>query len=194
MNALIQTVAPTAEPVTLEEVKWHLRIDTDDNDFILEGMIKAAREHIEAILNRGIISQTWCMYLEDWPDDSDFIEIPYPPLQSITSIIYTDYDGTATTWVAATYYHADTNSEPGRVILRYGADWPAATLSPLNPIAITYVAGYSDLDSVPQSIKQAILLDVADLYENREGLSEKEMKSLPTLMRLLAPYIVSRFK
>lgn len=194
MNALIQTAGPTQEPVTLEEVKWHLRIDIDDNDFILEGLIKSAREHLEAVLNRAIMTQTWVMYLEDWPDDSDYIEIPYPPLQSVSSIIYTDYNESATTWTAATYYHVDIVSEPGRVILRYGQEWPTATLSPNNPIAITYVAGYADVDTVPQAIKQAVLIDIADMYEQREGLSEKNLVNLPVMMRLLAPYIIHRFK
>ena len=196
MNALIQTVAPTIEPVRLEEAKWHLRIDNDDSDYIIENLIKAGREHVEAILNRALMTQTWVMYLEDWPDDSDFIEIPYPPLQSVSSIIYTDTSGTPNTWVAATYYHVDTDSEPGRVILRYGAEWPSATLAPNNPIAITFVCGYSlsQIDDVPQSIKQAILIDVADMYENRETLTEKNITSIPAMMRLLAPYIVHRFK
>jgi len=262
MNALVQTVAPTAEPVSLEEAKWHLRIDTDDNDYIIEGLIKAAREHAEAVLNRALLSQTWCMYLEDWPDDEDYIEIPYPPLQSITSIIYTDYNGALNTWTVATdstgdttlasatitgmtdtsdfdvgdivtvsagfptttlqiesktattivlnnvatstqanvtvttatNYLEDTKSEPGRVVLAYGADWPTATLYPMNPIAITYVCGYSQPDDVPQSIKQAMMIDIADMYEQREGLSEKDLKVLPVVMRLLAPYMVHRFK
>lgn len=196
MNALIQTVAPAIEPVRLEEAKWHLRIDNDDSDYIIENLIKAAREHVEAILNRALMEQTWCMYLEDWPRDSDYIEIPYPPLQSISSIIYTDSGGTPNTWTAATYYHADTDSEPGRVVLRYGENWPTATLSPLNPIAITFVCGYSlsKIDDVPQSIKQAILIDVGDMFENRETLTEKNVNSIPTMMRLLAPHIVHRFK
>ncbi len=196
MNALIQTVAPTIEPVRLEEAKWHLRVDNDDSNYLIENLIKASREHIETVLNRALMTQTWVMYLEDWPSDSDYIELPYPPLQSVTSVVYTDYNESATTWTAATYYHVDTHSEPGRIVLRYGQDWPTATLSPNNPICITYVCGYtlSNIDDIPQSIKQAILIDVADMYENRETLTEKNITSIPAIMRLLAPYIVHRFK
>ncbi|MBV6343226.1 head-tail connector protein [Candidatus Magnetobacterium casense] len=194
MNALVQTVAPTIEPVSLEEAKWHLRVDNDDSDYIIEGLIKAGREHIEAVLNRALLTQTWAMYLEEFPDE-DFIELPYPPLQGISSLVYTDYNGAATTWGAANYL-TDIKSEPGRLVLAYGIDWPSATLYPMNPICITYSCGYSQtkIDDIPQSIKQAILIDVADMFESRETLTEKNITSIPAIMRLLAPYIVHRFK
>lgn len=43
---------------------------------------------------------------------------------------------------------------------------------------------------IPSSIKSAALLIVGDLYENREGAGEKDIKENPAVMRLLYPYRV----
>ncbi len=70
------------EPISLEELKLHLRIELDvlDEDEYLEGLIIAAREHVEDITRRAIMTQTWNYYLQDWPD-GDFITLPFGNLQ-----------------------------------------------------------------------------------------------------------------
>lgn len=165
---LKQTVAPAVEPVTVAEMKRHLRVDIDDDDGFIEGLIAAGRDYLEKVAWRAFITQTWRLSLDGWPA-GDEIELPRPPLQSVTSIVYTDSDNNATTWAASNYI-VDTDSEPGRVVLAYGASWPGVTLRPANPIQITYVAGYGDDGSaVPVSYQQALKLLVGHWYENREA-------------------------
>ena len=158
---------PGAEPVTLAEVKEHLRIDDTDSDDVLTGLIKTAREYVEKITRRALISQTWDMFLDEWPDEK-YIEVRYPPLQSVTSVTYTDSGGTVNT-LSTEKYEVDTDSEPGRVTLKYGKSWPSDTLWPNNPIKVRYVAGYGSSGSdVPQAILTAIKMLVAHRFENRE--------------------------
>ena len=97
------------------------------------------------------------------------IYLPRPPLQSVTSIVYTDSEGAHYT-VDADSYIADTASELGSIVLSYGASWPSVTLRPTAGVEITYVAGYGDAASVPQRAKQAILLLVGHWYEQREAV------------------------
>lgn len=164
---LKRTSAPAVEPVSLAEAKEHLRVDISDDDDLIEGYITAAREYMEGATRRAFITQTWRLSLDAWPQ-SDEIQIPKPPLQSICSIVYYDADGISTTWDAANYI-VDTDSEPGRVALAYGQFWPGVTLRPINAIQITYTAGYGDAASdVPQWVKQAIKLLIGHWYENRE--------------------------
>lgn len=160
--------APTVEPITKIEAKAHLRVTTADDDTYIETLIKAARKHIEeAILNRALITQTWEYYLDEFPAEN-YIEIPYPKLQSITSLKYKDSDGNETTWNSSNYI-TDIVSVPGRIVLAYGKSWPSLTLYPSNPITIKFVAGYGDAaTTVPEPIIQAILILVAHLYEARE--------------------------
>lgn len=164
-----RTVEPSVEPVSLAEAKAHLRVDVTDDDTLITAMIQAAREYIEDATGRALINQTWRLSLNAWPE-VDYIELPRPPLASVTSVAYTGSDGTAYTFSTG-YYDVDTDSEPGRVALEYGDDWPSTTLAAVNPIQITYVAGYGATSaSVPEFLRQAILLLLGHWYENREGV------------------------
>ena len=192
-----RTSNPPVEPVTLDEIKEHLRMqEINDFDSMLLGLIKSSREWVESAIGRSLIQQTWKYYLQDWPPGDEF-ELPFPPLQSVTSIKYTDSDGTQTEW-SNSEYEVDTDSEPGRVILGYGYTWPSTTLHPKNPIEIEFIAGYDDdglspadyRPNIPQAIKAAIMLDISihfdmakidiPLYEDRRDA-------------LLAPYKIWRF-
>lgn len=167
------TTAPTVEPVTLAEVKKHLRLATTDaeaaaytsEDDLLNRLITVARTQAEQETGRAFITQTKTMYLDGWPDE-DFIRLPYPTLQS-AAVTYRledddDYDETLST------VDTDIVSEPGRVVLQPNESWPSGTLYTDRPIKIVFVCGYGDdADDVPENIKSAILLKISDLYENR---------------------------
>ena len=175
--------APTVEPVTLTEVKAHLRVDSTDDDTLITSLIQAAREYAEGYQNRALITQTWEMVLDNWPNGG-YIEIPLPPLQSITDIKYKDADGAETTW-AATNYIVDPDSYLGRVILADGGSWPTNELYPAAGIRVKFVAGYGLAASVPQTIKQAMLLLIGHWYESREGVSDRNMTEIPFAVKAL---------
>jgi uncharacterized phiE125 gp8 family phage protein len=156
---------PAIEPVTLDEVKIQLRIDADDEayDDQLNGLIIAAREWCEGYQNRVYISQTFELALDGWPHKSR-LELPRPNLQNVTSIIYTDQEGTSTTWDPSNY-EVDYYSFVAQLVA--SESWPASSLSRVNGIIVTYVAGYGDAaEAVPQKIKQAITLLVMHWFEN----------------------------
>lgn len=161
--------APAVEPVTLTEVKAQLRLDGTTEDTFLTSLIARARKYIEETeLNRALITQTWDYYLQSWPG-KNYIEIPLPPLQSITSIKYTDYLGVETEFTSSNYI-LDTAAEPGRVYLKWDKSWPSVSLQVVNGIVVRFVAGYGSSESaVPEPIKQGLLLYIGSLYENREN-------------------------
>lgn len=167
MGTWVRSVEPALEPVHITEAREHLRVDSGDDDSVIEDAIRAAREHIEEAARRALVTQTWKLYLDDWPA-GDTIVLPRPPLQSVSSLKYTDKDGVQTTWDSSNYL-VDTASEPGRIVLAYGVSWPSVTLRPMNPIEVTFVAGYGNSDAVPQRWKRAILLLTGHWYENREA-------------------------
>lgn len=190
---LFLVTAPAAEPVDLATAKAHLRVDIPDDDALITSLIATARQHAEAITRRALITQTWDLVLDAWPDD-DRIDIPLPPLQSVTSITYKDSAGAAYT-VPATDYIVDTVSSPGRVVLGYGKTWPSTALYPAGAITVRFTAGYGDATAVPEAIKAAIKLLVAHFYENREPVViGKAMNDLPlTIEALLWPFRVLRW-
>lgn len=159
--------AAGGEPVSRSAALLHLRVDHDDDDPLIEALIAAARQHVENVTWRALVTQTLELTLDAWPS-GDRIELPRPPLQSVTSVKYIDSAGVEATF-AASNYHVVTRGEPGRIVLAYGASWPSVTLRTAGAITVRYVAGYGLATAVPEMLKQAILLLVGHWYENREA-------------------------
>ena len=166
--ALKLITAPATEPVTTSEAKSHLRVDTTADDTLIGTLITAARQHVENHLRRALITQTWELVTDAFPV-GDVIRLPLPPLVSVTSIKYTDKDGNESTLSSAAYV-VDTDSTKGRVVLKSGETWPSDTLAAANGVRVRYVAGYGEASAVPRPIRQAILLLIGTMYENRESV------------------------
>jgi len=85
----------------------------------------------------------------------------------------------------------DTDSEPGRLCLAYSETWPTVTLRPHKAVKIRYWAGYGPTaDSVPDTVKDAIMLYCAYRNENRAGeITEtpKQFYDLLTPERIYTP-------
>lgn len=158
---------PAVEPLTTADAKAHLRVDSSTEDTLIASYVAAARIYYEQAIWRALVTQTWAMRLEQWPDGECMV-LPKPPLQSVTSIVYTDSDGNTHTMPTSDYvvYAQD----PGRLWLAYGASWPTATLRPGPSIVITFVAGHGVAADVPEIDKQAIRLLLGHFYENRESV------------------------
>jgi uncharacterized phiE125 gp8 family phage protein len=172
---------PAVEPVSLEDMQEHLRVETDgtnpDDDVIL-ALISVAREFVERFSNRALITQTWELALDAFPC-CDHIVLPYPPLQSIFSLKYYDTDETELT-ISSDNYQLDTYLEPGKIILAYGEVWPSQTLRSANGVIVRYVAGFGNTASdVPGRYKHAIKMVAAHLYENREDSMERALSTVP---------------
>ena len=169
---LIRVTAPTYEPISLGDALLHLRIDASDEDAVtyVTGLLSLARQYCEDFLRRSLMTQTWRLSLKNWPGrdyenwprfgafDIDyyykynFIRLPMPPLQSVTSVSYRKSDGTTSTMAFANFavltgysYNVEKDFEPGRIVLPYSGVWPPDVLMPGAPIQITYVAGYIPL-------------------------------------------------
>src|SRR3990167_5362450 len=168
--ALKLDTAPAKEPfdltTDLAQVKTRIRVDSSEEDALIQRHIKTARRRAENYLGRALITQTWKFFLYEFPS-GDTIWLPKPPLKTFTHIKYTDTDGTTTT-LDSGEYHASTNHEPALVRLAWGKTWPTVTLKTLDPIELAFNAGYGDDgSSVPDDILDGMLLDIGYLYENR---------------------------
>ena len=162
-------------------------------DSLIGTYITTARRYIENYLRRKLISQTWKYFLQEWPE-IDCFKLPYGNLQSVASISYKDYEGTISTF-GSSYYIVDTDSNPGKIVLAYNANWPTTTsLYPINPITVQFTCGFGDDRSdVPQEIRDAIKMLVGWLYEQREssilgGTNMSQVIDNPIFDALLGSY------
>ena len=100
---------PAEEPVSVEWLTSHLRFDIGDEDNLVAGYIKAARDYYEEITRTAFITQTWEIKLNKWWVD-DYV-IPSWPVQSIESIIYTK-DDDSTSLDVKSLFELDLYSDP----------------------------------------------------------------------------------
>ena len=171
-----QTEAPTAEPVTVAEVKSQSYIDHDDHDAQIALLIAAARDHIERYCNITALTQTIEAKCDCF---DDFAYLPFAPVQSISSITYIDTDGSEQT-LSSSVYELRADDLEGSIVLQYGQSWPARRVN--TRITVTAVVGYT---TVPPAIKHAMLLLVALGFENREA---QELGTFSTADALLSNF------
>ena len=181
--SLVLNTPPVVEPVTLDQAKAYLKVDTGDDDALITALIPAARARAEWHTGRAFLTQSWTLWCDAWPCDG-IVESPVPPLQSIASVTTYANDDTARVLDTA-LYQVDAESRPGRMALKPGAG-VFADLRPINAIAIAFTAGYGDdAAMVPAPIAQAILRIVARLYAGR-GDDASALDDVT--LALLAPY------
>lgn len=172
MRRHTRTVAPASEPLELDAVKLHLRVEHTADDDLITALIQAAREQAESYTGRALIAQTWVL-TDTAP--SDPLSLPRWPVLSITSIT----DNAVATSAYTAYLGDDAQLVPA-------GGWSGT-------VVVTYTAGYGlDGDSVPAALKQWMLLQIGQWYENREGTAVVGAGStpqrLPFVDALLSPY------
>lgn len=94
----VRVIAPVQHPVMIDEAKHYCRIDGDDSDALIQGLIDAAVSHFDGfrgILGRCIAEQTWRVEY----DAAGQHRLPLPDVMTATA---TSPDGVA---VAATVSH-----------------------------------------------------------------------------------------
>lgn len=173
---------PAAEPVTLDEVREHLRLSGIEQDALLTRLIATQRTALEHDYGRAFVTQTRELRLDQFPCGA--VRLPRAPLQSIASVKYVDDAGALQTWDAANY-QVDTFREPGLVFPAYGLAWPTTRAEP-GAVRIQYVAGYGDDSTfVPEPVRQALLVRLEDAF-----VSDAVRTKVDTVGHLMAPYTV----
>lgn len=169
-------IPPASEPILLAEAKAWLRVDTSSEDAAIASLITTARGIVETHTGRALVTQTWRIVRDAWPDSvlsSAYravanccvaaLPLPLTPISSISGVRVFDAAGTAQTMAAGTYQLLATPDAPR---LLFSASPPAPGRIAAG-IEIDVVAGYGAPADVPQPLRQAILMLVARLYEDR---------------------------
>ena len=171
---------PASEPITLAEAKAHLRVDTSDDDALINALVVAARECAEQWLRRALLTTTFRLNADSFPIGGITITLDNSPVQSVTSIKY-DTETTDDVVFDPSNFNTDLVTEPSRIVLVDGGTWPETKIAP-NVVRVEYVSGYASASVIPQPIIQGMLLMIGDWYEFREDSVQIMPKASERLM------------
>lgn len=159
---------PTTKVVSYTDIKSQLRIDSNDEQNLLEAYIDAATDMAENYCNRHFITHQYKLYFNEQVQTASLI-FPNCTLEEAGSnkpVNWVDENGDAQSSDKA---YIDAFSNPSLVYL--SSDFPGTTLkdNAANTFYFWFNTGYGSASAdVPEAIKQAIKLIVADMYYFRE--------------------------
>lgn len=184
-NRLI--TAPTAPPLTVEEVKIHLEETNSDRDDYILFLIWAAAGLCQKRTLRSLMPQTRETTLDAFPANG-FIELEYPPVRSIESVIYLDNNGIEQT-VSPSSYRLDNASDETNAFLAIGTgrQWPQ-TYNEINAVRVRYLAGYEDAESIPAELRLWMKLIIGHMYANREAVGATLASVFPYVDQFINSY------
>ena len=191
------------EPISLNFTKSYLRVEHDDDDGLITDFIKTARSTIEAYTSRALCSQAWEFrvnagfavarsdgeYLSQSKSRGNHgLELPRSPFQDLSEApsLETSY-GVKT----LTDFRVDKSGRTARI--HFGPT-ALSLFDGSGTICIRFQAGYEP-DDLPASLKQAMLLIVSQLYNNRMAVNDNPglLGAFDSsVLQLLKPYQIKR--
>ena len=186
-RSVTETTLSVVPLFTTAEAKSYLKVDTADDDTIIDNLVKAATQSCQIYTNCYFIDTVLTQYADDWNGTKQLYK---SPVSSITHIKYYDTDDSLQTWASSNYI-LDDSSKPARIALALNASYPN-TASRINAIEVKYTVGFGAASTdVPDGIKQAVLLTLANWYENRQSvITGRTATELP----LSSQYLLDQYK
>lgn len=179
----------TTEWLTLDEITQQLNLFQDESqDDYLRSIELATRMAIEDYLGMSIFKTQYRVYYGNFGlyNTSLYLDLPEVSRStdvSINSVLVYSTSATTPVTISSTYYSYDPTGN--RVIL---TSLPELNQDVANPIVVIYTQNATALSAYPV-IKQAGLMLLTHIYNNRSNSTESNLKEIPFgVAALLRPY------
>lgn len=173
------TKEKTNYPLTLEYVKRHLRVDNefvDDDDYILD-LVRSATAMAEQYINKDIAKTLNTLRIGDF--NSDYLRIYEGNFLELVSV--TDEDENPVGSLKQTTKHFD----------HFTIEWNSPFEA--DPTIVKFYTGY-DVYETPEIIKQAILVQIGNFYDNaRTSLVYSGLTDTKVFEKILNYHVAMRF-
>jgi len=179
----ILLAAPAVEPLSLDEARSFLRVEHHDDDEVIAALTAGARIHVEVQTRRALITQSWRLSADAWPE-SGRIAVRPGPLQALTGARIRDGEGDA----QAIDLQAFVLDIGGSALVF--APWALPAPGRIAAgIELDVTVGYGDTaNDVPEPLRQAIRLLIAHWYENRGSVAGGTTPLPAAVASLIASY------
>lgn len=150
VRSVVQTVAPSAEPMHIDAAKLHISETGTDRDTLLAAYIGTARGNVEHMTTRQLLHARYQMNLDRFPWEffgrtgqlySSGIVLAHAPVVGVVSFQYTDTANVTQTLVEGTDFTVSITDRLTTIWPAYNTVWPCA-LPVADSVRITYNAGY----------------------------------------------------
>lgn len=190
--SLVIITGPTAEPVTLAEVKARLRLTDTTDDALITTQITAAREYAEKMTRRSLNYKTYSAFFDGFPDCGKPIRVPVPPLIALTAVKYLDSTLTWQTWDPSEYYVAALQV-PALIVPTPANIYPCPADVP-GSVEVDFTAGYGypgqttptvipPGPTCPEHLKEGIRQLAVYIYEHPSVITSEGLKEAPINFR-----------
>jgi hypothetical protein len=175
---------PASLAVSLDDMKLFLAVESTADNALITDFIEVATESVKQYIRRGVLPETLEFTMDGFSPYQDEallalgpgvhtahygslvslgnqFDLPFAPLQSVTSVTTFNRSNTSAVFDAASY---NVDLQSGRVYLDESVTWPD-NLRDREAVKVVYVAGWTD---IPKPILQAIKQMVSIMYECRE--------------------------
>ena len=197
------TASDDTPAISLADMKAFLRVTDTADDDLITAYITTATEMVKQYLRVGLLTETFVFKADGFAyansdervlalgpgthtvsrpyvlGGGETLDLPFAPVQSVTSVVTYDRGNNASTFSASLY---QLDEQSGRIYLNEGETWPS-DLRAQDAVEVTYVAGYGS-GSIPSPILQAIRNYVTQLYDGCEGMNDETKRLLGTYRRL----------
>ncbi|MCB9949579.1 MAG: phage head-tail connector protein [Planctomycetaceae bacterium] len=162
-SILLVTAFADTLPMTLANMKEHLRITHSSEDDYITDLMWSAYQWIEEEAQITMSTTEYVLLLDDFPLGKIFL--PKPPLVSIDSVTYYDSDNNSQSLVENTDFYLISPSKQKAFLLPVSTSgWPVTYERP-DAISIAFTCGADSLNLELQLMR----LLVGGMYENREA-------------------------
>lgn len=165
----LSRIGAAASVVSLAEAKAHVRVDSADEDALIQALVDAATDFVSQRTGLSLGEETWRFVSA--PPSGD-LRLPVEPARELTAVSWIDPNG------------AVINGDVGDFLL-FGGErptvrpdsgaWPVMAHRP-DALTMTFTAG---LEECPKALQVAVLLLVGHWHLNREAVTGGGMMEVP---------------
>jgi len=153
-------------PITFDEARSHLRILDNTQEVEIYRLLKSAVESVEVLLGASLTTRTYRLDLDGFPSESPYeIDLQIYPVQSITSVVYDNSSNSPneTSLTLNTDYYQSLSGKYPRIAPV--TSWPEAISGKPSSVRISFTAGYTSNDDIPEDVRHAILVQLKNFYD-----------------------------
>lgn len=179
------TSSPLA--VSVSELKVHLRLEHDNDDTYLNGLILASQQYVSNAISAPLLNSTCKSYYNVVSDilsvdtvwwtgvrqgslqqtNVQRLELDFPRVFSLTSVKSYNVSDVETV-IDTDFFRLDQSSVKPSVVKTAIGNW-GNDLRPESSIIVEYVSGFgSTANDVPHVLRQAMMILCTHWYENRQ--------------------------